>query len=501
MFDILIKNAYILDGSGAPGFHADLAIKDGRIARIAPGLSDAAQLLDARGLAVSPGWIDSHSHSDNAMLTHPDMLEKIEQGITFSVTGHCGTSPAPISTESFQSFFKKVGPQGSGAAVLVGHNTLRRTVMGRHNRAPTPEEQARMEQLLEESLEQGAMGLSLGLYYVPGCYAEMEEVIRLAKITAEHGKVLTAHIRDEGDGLIPSVEEFLAVVKASGCRAVLSHHKAAWQENWGKVNTTLAMIDQANADGADIYLDVYPYTASATSLLARFLPRQFHPPGTTDPVQLLTDPALRERVLQWGHSKWSNDLSWTLVSSCPGHREYEGLDMNRIADLMDQPDRLDAALQLLLESGGKAMGYFFMMCPEDVETVLRHERAMLCTDSSVAKNQRLYHPRLRAAFPRALGHFVREQGTVSLPEMIRKMTGLPAHVYDLPKKGRIEEGMDADLCIFDPERIRDQADYQNCSAPNQGLRYVLIDGRIVLENGVYNGTRAGKIYKTGPAAK
>ena len=492
---MILKNAYILDGTGAPGYLGDIAIDRGKILKIGRGLSGGKSLVDVRGLAVSPGWIDSHSHSDNAMISWPDMRQKIEQGITFSVAGQCGFSPAPTQTETFDSFFGKLGAQGSGAGVLVGYNTLRSFVMGNRNQEPTATQQAQMENLLEQSLEQGAMGMSLGLYYTPGCYARTQELVCLARIVAAHNKILTCHIRDEADALVDAVGEFISVVQAAGCRGVISHHKAAWAKNWGKVKTTLDMIDKANAQGADIYLDVYPYTASATQLIARFVPSQFHPPGLTDRMTLLEDPEIRQKICNWGREKWGNDLSWTLVSSCEGYPEYEGKNINEIAVAMDQPDRMEAALQLLIQSRGQASGFFFMMCPEDVQRVMQHPRAMLCTDSSVAKDAKLYHPRLGASFPRALGHYVRELEAVSLPEMIRKMTGLPAQVYGLHSKGRIAPGMDADLCVFDPETIAGPADYTHCDLPNRGLQYVFIDGKCVLENGVYNGTRAAKVYR------
>lgn len=497
MFDLLIQNALIYDGSGNPGFYGDIGIRDGRIEKIAPGLTGGGQVIDATGLAVSPGWIDSHSHSDRAIFPWPDQKEKVEQGITFSITGQCGSSAAPTADRSVEEFLREAAlvPQGSGSALLIGHNSLRKAVMGTENRDPSPEEMEQMKQLLAAGLDAGAIGMSLGLFYVPGCYAKAEEVLELAKVVAAKGGILASHIRNEGDTLLEAVQEYLDVIIGSGCRAVFSHHKAAWKENHGKVIKSLAMIDRANEQGADIYLDAYPYEASHTSMLARFVPKQFHPAGTTSALALLEDAAIREQIKTWGKQRWGNDLSSALVTEFPDGEELEGKNVNEIADIWGMEDRFDAAFEVIRRSGGKAQGCYFSMSPQDVEYVIAHPRAMICTDSSVAGNLQHYHPRLRASFPRALGRYAIEKTVVSVPEMIRKMTSLPAHVYGLATKGHIAEGMDADLCIFDREKLRDRATYQQSSLNNEGLRYVIIDGRIVLEEGSYNGTRAGKVFR------
>ena len=498
MYDLVIKNASIIDGTGRDAYVSDIAIKDGKIARISESITDSDKVLDVTGLTVTPGWIDSHSHSDRTIFKSPDQKEKVEQGIVFSVTSNCGLSEAPVMNgQTMGEFLEKAYavPQGSSSSVFVGHNTLRAAVMGKENRQATPEEMEQMKALLREGLEAGALGMSFGLYYVPGCYAKIEECIELAKVVAEYDKVLSAHIRNEADDLIESVEEYLTIIKKSGCRAVFSHHKAAQRQNWGKVKITLEMIDKANRDGADIYLDVYPYTASATSVIARFVPKMFHPEGTTNAVSLLDDEAKCKEIKDHWMKIWGDDLSWVLITSCGNHSEYAGKNVNEIADMRGQTDRYETVFDIIRMSNGSAQACFFMMCDEDAEYVIKHPRAMICTDSSVACGSTVFHPRLRAAFPRAIAKYVREFNTVTLPEMIRRMTSLAAHVYHLDTKGIVAEGYDADLCIFNAETIADKADYVNCTLNNEGLEYVLIDGRIVLENGNYNGIRAGKVYK------
>ena len=499
MYDLLLRNITIFDGTGKDGYLADIGILEGKIAAIGQSLPNGKSTIDGTGLAVSPGWIDSHSHSDRAVLLLPDQREKVEQGITFSITGQCGSSAAPSATHTVEQFFGEAAqtPQGSGSALLIGHNSLRKAVMGTENRDPTPEELERMKTLLAEGLDAGAIGMSLGLFYVPGCYAKPEEVLELAKVVAAKGGVLASHIRNEADTLLEAVQEYLDVIQASGCRAVFSHHKAAWEENHGKVKESLAMIDAANAQGADIYLDAYPYNASHTSVMARFVPKMFHPKGTTSVLALLDDPAIRDAIKDWGHNRWGNDLSSSLVTEIPGYPELEGKTINELADLWGMEDRFDAAFEVIRISEGKAQACYFSMDLQDVAQVLRHERTMICTDSSVAGSKTHFHPRLRGTFPRALGLYAREQQLVSIPEMVRKMTSLPAHVYGLKTKGRIALGMDADLCVFNPETLRDQADYKEPTRNNVGLEYVIIDGKIVLEHGIYNGTRAASVYRKG----
>ena len=500
MFDMIIKGASVLDGSGKEAFLADIAIEGGKIRKIGEGLSGAREVIDASGLTVSPGWIDSHSHSDRQFLSFPDMREKVEQGITFSIGGQCGDSEAPAvrggETEKMSEYLARAAkvPQGSSAATLVGFNTVRKAVMAMENRAPSEEELEAMRALVRDAIRGGAVGMSYGIFYVPACYAKTEELVALARVVREEGGILAAHIRSEGDLLIESVEEFLHIIKESGCRAVFSHHKAQDKCNWGKVRKTLEMIDKANAEGADIYLDVYPYTASGTTMLARFCPSEFHPEGTKNALDLLYNPEICEKIKDWGKKKWGEDLSWTLVSSCPGHEEYQGKTVSEIAKIRGQENEYETALDIIRMSNGKARGSFFMTCEEDVEYVMKHPRAMICTDSGVKGNSNIYHPRLKASFPRALARYARERKIVSIPEMIRKMTSLPASVYGLKTKGLIREGMDADLCIFDAQRITDRADFISFSEDNEGLSYVIIDGKTVLENGVYNGTRAGKIF-------
>lgn len=518
MYDCIIQNARVIDGTGAPAFQADIALKNGKIARVAAHLQDDCFVIDAAGLTVTPGFIDSHSHSDGVMLTAPDQLEKIEQGITLSIGGQCGSTAAPMDKDPTADMlgdlpgygkktdvYKTMGtlleiakdvPQGASIATYVGHRALRRAAMNFDNRRPDEKELQVMKDLLAEAMAHGAMGVSFGLIYAPSCYAQTDELIELAKVAATHGGMVSAHIRNEREQVIEATAEFIEILRRSGARGVLSHHKAAGRENWGKVNETLRMIDEAVAEGIDIYLDVYPYTASSTKLSATLVPKEWHALGAEGIVQYLSDAQTRRQIFEADMQRWGEDLSWILISKCPAYPQYEGKRLDEIAALHGT-HVYDAVFDMIRDSKDMCTACFFTMCEEDVKKVLAHPRAMICTDSSVAGKATSYHPRLRGTFPRVLGRYVREMQVTAPEEMIRKMTSLPAMVYDLKGKGRIAEGYDADLCIFDAQTIIDRADYAACHLHAEGLRYVLVNGEIVVENAVFNGKRRGKVLLRG----
>lgn len=499
MYDLIIRGGTVYDGSGKEGFSADVAVKDGKIVAVGAISGDAATVLEAKGLAVTPGFIDSHSHSDSTALTFPQQIEKAEQGITTSIGGQCGSTVYPKQVEGklvpMSDFLRRAAetPQGSNLATFVGHSTIRKAVMGMENRKPTEAELEQMKDLLREAMDAGAIGVSFGMIYTPGCYAQTDELIAMAQVAKEKGGMISAHIRNEADRVIESVEEFITVAKAANIRGVVSHHKSAHKRNHGKVNITLKMLEKANAEGCDLYCDVYPYIASHTRLAACFIPNNYVNGSLS---QSIADPQLRSSFKEYGLNNWGEDLSWVQLVSCTAFPEYSGLMFDRVAQ-MHGKDHWDTLLDILEAEPG-CRGCFFTMREEDVETVMAWNRSMICTDSSVAQNNTIYHPRLRGSFPRVLGRYVRQRQVVSLPEMIRKITSLPAHVYDLKGKGTIAPGYDADICVFDPETILDRATYTDVAQRAQGLNWVIVGGKIVAENAVYTGKTPGKILLRNP---
>ncbi len=497
MYDLIIKNGRLIDGAGAPPYRADIGILNGKISCISRNISgESIETIDAAGLVVTPGFIDSHSHSDDAIFTYPDMAEKIEQGITTSVGGQCGISPAPAKEETFGDMVRKAEkvPLGSNLISFVGHSEIRKAVIGYENRRPTANEMEKMKALLREAMENGALGISFGLIYTPSCYADTNELIELCKVVKEYEGIISAHIRNEGFELSKAVSEFLSVIKACDVKAVFSHHKTMYKENWGKVNHTLKMIDDAVAEGYDIYCDVYPYSASATGLVPTIIAKEFRDLDNSGIVNLIKDPQMRKKIKEAYIRRNDESLHNLLVTECAGHAEYEGLRIDEIAKLRGQDD-FETAFYLIEESGATAQICNFSMCEEDIETVLKYERSMLCTDSSVAMDRETYHPRLRGSFPRFLGRYVREQKVLSLHEAIRKCTSMPASVYGLQLKGLLREGFDADICIFDAEKIIDRADYLDCHKRCVGLSYVILGGEVVSENSVFKGVKNGKFLK------
>ncbi len=492
VLDLAIKNGMIYDGLGNAPQKADIGIKDGKIVCVGTVTEAAQKVLDAEGLAVTPGFIDSHSHADNAVAEYPEWKEVVEQGITTSITGQCGSSIYP-SAESAGAFFAKLKetPLGANMVLLVGHGALRKAVMGKENRKPTAEELERMKKLLSDAMEQGASGLSLGLAYVPGAYAETEELIELAKVASAYNGILAAHTRNENDLVIDAVKEFITIAREANIRGVISHMKACKKRNWGKVKTLLSMVEEANAAGADIYMDVYPYVASSTSLSSAFVPKEALTRPNDELAAALGKPALRQEFEAKMKPIHGENLDWVFVTACKDHPEYAGKFISEIAEEMGRT-HYDTVYELLHIGGLSCTSCFFSVCEEDLEEVMKHPRSMIGTDSTAAKDRAVYHPRVRGTFPRVLARYVRERGVLPLEAMICKMTSFAAEVYGLKTKGVIAEGYDADLCVFDPETVTDRATFKECTLANEGMRYVLIGGEIAVENDLVTGIKAGR---------
>lgn len=519
MYDLLIKNAAILDGTATPHYISDVAVKDGKIALIAKNINDSAKsTVNAEGLFLSPGFIDAHSHFDCFMTMDPSGWNNLIQGITTVVAGQCGQSPFPSgrgfeqdlvrvmdtvggkdfdpsvdARGTFEAFLRTSDvPLGHHAAYNVGHGALRAAVMGYSSQKPTAEQMAEMCSRLRECMENGALGLTFGLIYPPSSYADTEEMVTLSRVVAEYGGNVSAHIRNDGDQLIESAEEMIEVARRTGVRLILSHQKAIFKQNWGKINKIIELVDNAANEGLDVFFDVYPYTASSTTL-GRFIPQDMHALGLDKMLDMLKDPATRplvkERVLQ-GRDP-DTYLSDTMVGSSGTHPEYTGRFLPDIAREQGT-DACEVLFDILIEDRNTANGIYHRMCEDDVETALSSPRAMVGTDGLYSPVASGLHPRAFGTFTKFLGHYCRDRKIVSLPEAIRKITAMPAAVHHLKNKGLLREGFDADMVLFDPATIIDKADYVNPTLVGDGIKYVFVLGAVAVQDGSVTNIRNGK---------
>ncbi len=532
VFDLLIYGATVIDGTGRPAVPADLAVRDGRIAAIVPpGSLDRASArttLDATGLLLTPGFIDIHTHSDRSILLNPRMESKLRQGVTTEVGGNCGSSVAPAlggaaragretaaegvpaTWPSMAAYLDEVARTGIAGnyATWVGHGALRASVVGYAMRLPTAEELARMTALLRESLEAGAFGLSTGLIYVPSGYATTDELIALAAVVREYGGVYASHLRNESDRLLEAVDEAITIGRRAGVPVQIAHHKASQPPNWGRVNQSLAMMDQARAEGIDVACDQYPYTASSTGL-SSVLPSWALEGGSDALVARLRDPALRARLREemlaqrpdWGAS--GDESGWQRVQIARARHspELEGRRLGEIAAERGQ-DPFDLCFDLLIAAGGTVGCVFFSMCEDDVQTVLRWPHTMIGSDaSSLAPYGTLGggrpHPRAYGTFPRVLGRYVRERQLLSWEEAIRKMTSLPAARLGLRDRGVLREGAWADLVVLDPATVADRATFEEPHRYPTGILHVFVNGVQTIRHGEHTGAAAGQVLRRG----
>ena len=517
MYDILLKNAHIADGTGNPMYHADLAVKDGKIARIGYNLrADAKRVIDGTGKVLAPGFIDAHSHMDTHIEEMYHCRHLLAQGVTTFIGGMCGDSPVPFSQEHFSDCLRSIGgshsdtslrargsladyrrhlkplPLGANLTFLIGHSLLRAAVLGYESRKATPEELARMQHMLRQCMEEGAMGVSFGLIYPPGVYADTQEVMAIAQVVAEYGGVITAHVRGEGTTLIEATHEMLQVVRATGVRYVHSHHKAMGSPmNWNKTAATISMMEQAIAEGFDVFCDQYPYIASSNGLKA-LIPQHLHALGVEGMMNLLTDPAqraaLKPEVLKLAAAE--RPFQYTMIGDSASHPEYNGRMLNEVA-AEQGVEPFDLLCDVLTADNMRSTGIYFSMSEDDIARVMQWDRSMIGSDG--VSGQKTDHPRTFGTFPRVLGRYVREKKIITLENAIRKMTYLPAMVYGLSTKGLIREGMDADLVLFDPETVADLGDFTQPTRGNTGFACVVVNGEIALENDQPTGALAGKL--------
>lgn len=482
-FDLSIRDALVVDGSGAPPRISDVHIEGDRIARVGPGPTGRREIA-ARGRALAPGFVDVHAHDDAALLDTPDMHFKLLQGVTSVVIGNCGFSLLPVApggaeppgnASLFPGFTRRFADLAEyaeafahaapaiNAVALIGHNAIRAQVMGDAERAPTPDEIGAMRAHVTRALEQGAAGFSTGLIYRPGRVATTEEIIEVARPLKDFGALYTTHMRSEGDRLLESVEETIAIARAVGCGAQISHHKSGGRRNWGKVSQSLSLIDAANAAGADVTLDAYPYIAGSGPMIEYF---------DLDDIDVVLAEAIQ-------------------VASCPARPDYDGRRLTEIA-ATEQLTLADVVRKILTLPGAeRTVAITFVMDEQDVEANLRHPRVMVGSDGLPNPGGRP-HPRLYGTFPRVLGEYSRQRGLLSLEAAVAKIAGLPCERFGLRQRGAIREGYFADLVLFDAEQVIDRASYAEPKLAPFGIDLVLVNGAVAAESGSVTDVRAGR---------
>jgi N-acyl-D-aspartate/D-glutamate deacylase len=523
----VFTDATIIDGTGGPRVHGDVWVEGPYISDVtavqethAPGWT----VVPVPDWVIAPGFIDVHSHADNAAFLQQPDCSKILQGVTTEVTGNCGDSlaprssafradlthylerlfpPTPWSGESFAEYWSQAEASGlvTNVAPLVGHGTLRILAMGLADRTPTTQERRLMRDALRRALDEGAFGLSTGLIYPPGLFSTTEEIVELAQCL--NGRLYATHLRNESDELQESVHEALDIGRIAHCPVQISHHKACGPQNWGKTAATLEAVRQARQAGVNVRLDVYPYTAAST-ILSSCLPPWVEAGGQADVLRRLQDSASRQRIardIEMGLPGWENELgsvgSDAILISATQDGRYEGETLTAIAQAMGL-DPVRAMLQLLVNNDLRVSMIVFSMAEEDLQRVLSFPWTMIGSDGLPPGRGGKPHPRLFGTFPKVLGHYVREQALLDLETAIHKMTGLPAQTFGLKQRGVIRPGAIADLTIFDPQTIADRGTYAQAPVPPVGIEAVYLQGACVVRHGHYWGMRNGQRLQPAP---
>ena len=527
MLDYLIKGATVVDGTGRPGEICDVGIHEGKIV-MNPAAETVAEIIDAAGLHLTPGFIDAHSHGDCILGRDYAKKCKISQGITTEITGQCGSSLFPVNEEhaedikgivasltdtfppeynDYTDFEKYSGyvdktPIAANVKTLVGHGSLRVSVMGYANRPSTEEELGKMKAILREAMEHGALGMSSGLIYTPSCYTDIHELIELGKVIAEYGGVYETHMRNESFDVVNSVKEALTVGKESGCAGEISHHKICGRPNWGLSQVTLGLVEEAKAQGQVVTLDQYPYLASMTNMNA-VIPPVYFDKGVPGVAEKAKDPEMRRRIkediLNPGtpfENQYINCGGWDniMISTLVDTPEYNGMTITEAAEARHQ-DPFDAYFDLLAANRGTGVFIYFSMCDEDLCRIFMYPDTVVGTDGICRAMVEKAHPRAWGSFPQAIQHFHKEKRLLTFEEIIHKCTQLPAERAMIPNKGVIRNGWDADLLLIDYETLEDKATYQESNVVCDGMEYVFVNGKIVYHDKKMTGENPGRLLR------
>ncbi len=507
---MLIKNARVVDGTGAPAFEADIALKGDRIARIAPHLDGPAeQTLDAAGHIVAPGFIDIHSHGELHALTAQTADSKIHDGVTTEVLGNCGSTPFPSAHargfRTASAFFKQLSEHGSSInrAFLVGLGSLREFVMGRTDQPASPDEVAAMRSEAARALDDGVFGVSSGLIYPPGCFADRTELGAVAQAAGDVGALYATHMRSEGNQIEEALDEAEYIARTSGARLQISHLKLSGRPNWGKIDWLERRL-LAMADTVDLGCDRYPYTASATDM-GVILPNWVHEGPVAMRIARLKDPETRARIAQEVRDSYPDPDSWgrVLITGMPrgGDPACVGHTVEAISRATGRTP-VDVVLDLLAAHEGKPGVIFFSMSEDNLRRILTWPFVGVGSDARCQSPhgedlRSRPHPRAYGTFCRWLGRYVRDEKLLPLEEAIRKITSLPAGRLGLTDRGVLREGAAADITVFNPETIIDQATFTEPHQFSVGIEHVIVNGRAVIEHGTHNGQLPGKVLKRG----
>jgi len=540
MFDLLIRNGKVFTGAGNPWFMADIGVKDGRIVEIGKILRDSKEVIDVKGLAVAPGFIDLHDHSDFSIMVNREAHSKVHMGVTTTVFASCGSGAAPLNEEMREEilrslpFLEESGVkvnwstmeeylkllEGEGLSInvapLVGFGTIRRYVMGMEMRAPATSELESMKMEVAKAMKAGSRGITTGLRYDPQSYAETEEVIELTKVVGEYGGFYTSHIRDEGDRGDPlgAIEEIIRIGRETGVPVNISHFKVLSKRFFHLCPKLIEMVEEARKEGIQVTADQYPYTASGTGLGA-WIPKWANEGGNVELVKRLNDPETVQRIKE-GLAEAMDDRSGpeaALISSYPLDKSLVGMNIAEVASIR-QVDPLNCAIDLLRDHveavlDGRVKGGFsivnFNQTEENVELIMKQPWVAAGTDGRVHsptgvlnKHMTAPHPRFYGTFPRILGRYTREKGVLHLSSAIRKMTSLPATTLGLNDRGLLIPGAAADITVFNPDTVIDKADYIPAEATKlypEGIPYVVVNGEVTLREGEHTGARAGKVLR------
>jgi N-acyl-D-amino-acid deacylase len=500
-YDLIIRNGRIIDGTGSPWYRADIAVRGDAIVRIAPSIADpAAVSIDAGGRVVSPGFIDIHNHARENIFELPTADNYIRQGVTTIIEGPDGGSPIPLAP-----FLEKLATLQKSINIgsFVGQGSVREAVLGTVNRRPTPAELDKMRGIVDDAMKAGAFGLSTGLFYVPGAFTPIEEVVELARVAGRHGGIHISHMRDEAFGVLDSVRETIRIGEEGGLPTQVTHHKIVGPRNYGKSLETLKLLDAARERGVDATSDQYPYTASSNAFVASMMPQWAQEGGRAQMLARLKNPTARkeiaaETVRIIRDERGGGDPKNVFLAHCDFDPAMAGRNLADVARLRGMEPTIEngAEAAIWVVEQGHCQGVYHAMSEQDLERVMRHPATMIASDGWVQILGRgVPHPRSYGTFARVLGVYVRERNTIALEDAIRKMTSFPAQRLRMNDRGVLRPGMKADIAIFDPARVRDMATFEKPHQYAEGFSSVIVNGQVVFDGKAMTTARPGKVLR------